>query len=27
VAGMKELLLKLNFMQRIKRGEYAEAEE
>ncbi len=27
VAGMKELLLKLNFMQRIVRGEYAEAEE
>jgi UDP-glucose 4-epimerase len=27
VAGMKALLLKLNFMQRIARGEYAVAEE
>lgn len=27
VVGMKQLLLKLDFMQRIARGEYAEAEE
>lgn len=27
VAGMKQLLLKLDFMQRIARGEHAEAEE
>ena len=27
VEGMKQLLLKLDFMQRIARGEYAEAEE
>ncbi len=27
VAGMKTLLLKLNFMQRISRGEYPLAEE
>ncbi|TVT58070.1 MAG: NAD-dependent epimerase/dehydratase family protein [Sedimenticola thiotaurini] len=27
VTGMKELLLKLNFIQRIVRGEYAESEE
>ncbi len=27
VAGMKQLLLKLDFMQKIARGEYADAEE
>ncbi|MEO6319965.1 MAG: hypothetical protein ABIR56_04820 [Polaromonas sp.] len=27
VEGMKTLLLKLDFMQRIARGEYATAEE